>query len=654
MSKTYFLKFLVSILCVSLWSQVFAQENAYRDSLLQELQHASEDTNKVYLLDRIAETYQRTDTNQFFQYVAEYRKLAEKLHFNVGIAMSYFRTGNFQLNYKEDFPKALEDLEKARYFISTTNRKRLNAIMFQSIGLVYERSGDYQKALEYYIKSVEIHEAINGKRDMGVTYNAIGVVYFYMKQYEKATDYYKQALDIWEELNDPIEASYSYNNLGIICRKQGEYEKAMEYYSQSLDIKTQVNDRKGMAYTLGNIGLIHTDQGNYAQALVFHRKALKIIRELGSYLGVSRYLGNIAYNYSEMGEHDSAIVYAKQGLAAAKEKNITEGKKTVYGILAYSSYDLGKSDDAFKYMELYMKTKDTLINESNSEKLAELEARYQNEKKKKEIALLNREKEVQDLKFQRQKSRQYYLVGIAVLLLAVAILFINRYRYKQKSNQQLQEKNRQVSAALKERETLLKEIHHRVKNNLQIISSLLNLQSRHIEDQQALEAVKEGQNRVKSMALIHQEIYQKDNLTEINAGHYITNLVQGLLKSYELSAGAIELETDIDELELDVDTTIPLGLIINELVTNTVKYAFPDKKEGKLSVTLKKKEDSLLLTVSDNGVGIPKGFDLKKARSFGLKLVHSLARKLEATVSLREGKGTTIDMEIKNFKTAAA
>src|SRR5690625_930343 len=158
------------------------------------------------------------------------------------------------------------------------------------------------------------------------------------------------------------------------------------------------------------------------------------------------------------------------------------------------------------------------------------------------------------------------------------------------TNQNMKQKNEQISKTLRKKDILLKEIHHRVKNNLQVISSLLSLQSRQLESPQAREAMQSSRNRIKSMALIHQKLYQDEDLIGVEIAEYIDKLMLSLVKSYQTSTENIEIKTDIDSMKLEVDTIIPIGLIINELISNSFKYAFDAQKGGKLQVTLKKQE----------------------------------------------------------------
>jgi two-component sensor histidine kinase len=207
-----------------------------------------------------------------------------------------------------------------------------------------------------------------------------------------------------------------------------------------------------------------------------------------------------------------------------------------------------------------------------------------------------------------------------------------------------------ISKALSDKDILIKEIHHRVKNNLQLISSLLTLQGRGIDDKKAKSAIQDGKNRVRSMALIHQDLYMKDKLKDINLKSYLEKLTTDLFLTYKIDHSSIELKLDIDDIDLDVDTIVPLGLIINELITNSLKYAFPDNNKGILKVSLKEKYETLELEIVDNGVG----FEAENVRndSFGTTLISALTRQLRGKLTTDSSNGTktilTIPNETKN------
>ena len=204
----------------------------------------------------------------------------------------------------------------------------------------------------------------------------------------------------------------------------------------------------------------------------------------------------------------------------------------------------------------------------------------------------------------------------------------------------------QIRASLEEKGLLLREIHHRVKNNLQIIISLFNLQSHYVNDEKAFEALKEGQDRIKSMALIHERFYQNEGLSRIDFDEYIKRLVENLLLSFNVPPGKISYTIQAEKISLDRDTAVPCGLIINELVSNTIKHAFDEQQSGELQIHFRKLEgDELELIIHDNGKGLPAGFSIEDTDSLGMQLISALANQLDAKLTVESGKGATFRLK---------
>lgn len=207
------------------------------------------------------------------------------------------------------------------------------------------------------------------------------------------------------------------------------------------------------------------------------------------------------------------------------------------------------------------------------------------------------------------------------------------------------QREEQIKASLKEKEVMLQEIHHRVKNNLQVISSLLNLQARNVKDPGTLEVIKESQNRVSSMALVHEKLYQSKNLDKINFAEYVNDLVNSLIRSYQSQSGRVKVSIDVESVALQLDTAIPCGLIINELVSNALKYAFPDCPTPEIKISMQTDAaNELKLVIADNGVGISPDFDWRQSRSLGLRLVSNLTRQLSGKLDLLRDEGTAFSL----------
>jgi PAS domain S-box-containing protein len=202
-----------------------------------------------------------------------------------------------------------------------------------------------------------------------------------------------------------------------------------------------------------------------------------------------------------------------------------------------------------------------------------------------------------------------------------------------------------ITQSLKEKDILLKEVHHRVKNNMQVISSILNLQSSYVKDNYALNLLKECQNRIKSMAFIHESLYQTKNFESVNFSEYVTTLSKNLVHTYSINTKKIKLILTLDDLYLNLDASIPCGLIINEIISNSLKYAFPDNRDGIIFVTLRVEKNKVKIEVGDNGIGIPESVDIKNTQTLGLQLVDTLVEQIGGTLKLNRSKGTVFSIE---------
>ena len=274
---------------------------------------------------------------------------------------------------------------------------------------------------------------------------------------------------------------------------------------------------------------------------------------------------------------------------------------------------------------------------------------------KKDILLLTKQNQSEHDQVERSQSTVHVIAMCAIVLVLLLCVVFSRYRLKIRNNIELQRqqqlitaKNTELEHLLNENQWLLREVHHRVKNNLQMVISLLNSQSAHLHDQAALNAVFESKMRVQAMSLIHQKLYGCKNVSTIFLPDYINDLV-GYLKDSFKSASSVFIDLDIATLSLDVSQAVPLGLIINEAVTNSFKYAFPFADTEVLKITLLHKLPfGVSLSIYDNGRGLPAGVDIDKVKSFGLKLIKGLTGDLGGTLSITRDPGTmlTIDFEI--------
>jgi two-component sensor histidine kinase len=320
-------------------------------------------------------------------------------------------------------------------------------------------------------------------------------------------------------------------------------------------------------------------------------------------------------------------------------KNLWENYMHVSNI--YS--ELGDYKNALKYHELYEQGHTEYLNTIIARKDSELQVKY--ETAQKDLEILD-----QEAKIAQQRKTQWLSIGIAALLAVFLFGMYFTLKNIRRKRKALTVLNTQLDAKNKQNELLLKEIHHRVKNNLELVKSLIALQSAKLKDGASKEAMLASQNRVQSMGIIHQKLYQGENLGSIEMKDYFINLGEGVLDTFQAEE-KIKIECAMDQLNLDVDTAVPIGLIVNELLTNALKYAFPNGESGVITISLAKKEDQLVLQFSDNGIG-KVAQSTPKGTGFGTQLIQLLTRQLNGTLSETHGNGTSLFFNFKNFKIA--
>ncbi len=511
----------------------------------------------------------------------------------------------------------------------------LKSRAYNGIGNVKRQIGENEGAFESFqnaLKSVEGKSDFMSQSFEGSIIANLASIYFGMGDNDKAEIYSLRGLKHAESISDSAQMAYSYVGLALIYNKKKEYEKAIDYHQLAASLIERANIDYLRDYNKINLAKLYENRGELKEALVLYEEMLA-----GSNPDAdvrSTVLKNAGQIHLELGEPAKVIDYANRLMQLSSETGALPSAVDASQLL-YLAYQANREfESANRYLNQYVTLNDSLINENSLKALAELETKYESEKKAQEIIALKLENQ------QASNQRNIYL--FVIIMIMVGAIFLGLLiRSKSKSNQL-------ITKSLKEKEILLKEIHHRVKNNLQIISSLLSLQSRFIEDKGAKDAVNEGQNRVKSMALIHQKLYQNDNLAGVEALDYITNLTSTLRSTYGVDPDRVNVRYEVDDLNIDVDTIIPIGLILNELISNAFKHAFPGENEGEIVIGLRRKNNQLELRVVDNGVGT--SADISKSESFGIRMIRSLAMKLEAEVAFNFSKGTEASLLISSFK----
>lgn len=512
-----------------------------------------------------------------------------------GLAKTYFKMA-WVSRKKGNLDTALQkDLEGLKMMESIDNKAGICDAMTR-ISDDLTQQNRLEEALDYAEKAIAIADKFNLTTEkFYVNFNAANVA-MASKKYQQSFSFYDKALSIAKEQNMglPTYADVS-NGRGNALKRLGKNKDALADYQKAMEYAKTANYQNAINTVTANLGEINLILGNYKEALKYQLETVKLQEGSNEKANLVENYHHVSTIYSKLGDYKTALEY--------KQK----------------AYDL----------------RDRIASIESDAKMSEMLTKYETKKKEETIS-------TQKTTISQQKLIKSLFIGLAVLLLGLLIIGYISYQNRAKKNRLLAIKNA-------ENELLLKEIHHRVKNNLEIVSSLLALQSSQIDDQSTKDAMQESQNRVNSIGIVHQKLYQGTNLGAIEMKDYVLNLSESILDSFGADE-KVELELAMEKLDLDIDTAVPLGLIINELITNTVKYAFPNGENGKLTIKLERKANSILqLIVADNGVGKS---GVLQGTGFGGQLISLLTHQLNGTMQEQNDNGTIVTFDFKLKKTA--
>ncbi|WDF79030.1 sensor histidine kinase [Mucilaginibacter sp. KACC 22773] len=530
---------------------------------------------------------------------------------------------------------------------------QLKAIHYQKLQYTYDLlaslynlKGELQKRLYYQLEAIKYAEATIPPSGREYFYLRAVLVYADLGMHDKEEFYCYKALGTSKK----GKSAYFINELSWLTKDlilTNRSQEALRLLKQNFKPGDLLNlDQKRVLFKL--FGNCYTALKQYDLAEKYYVAMLKINEALAD----ETQYQTVANFYIITQQFTKAAFYLKklQGFpnSLIGPLNLREIELMRFKVDSAS----GNYLSAIGHFELYKKVNDSLFNATKSKQVAELGIKYETAQKEKSIAALESRGLVQRTELQKANlQRNITFIGI-VMLLIIAALAYNGYRNKRRSNLKLEVKqfeinkqNLALQSLIGEKDWLLREIHHRVKNNLQTTMSLLNMQSSYISNEDALEAIRSSQRRMHAMSLIHQKLYQSCNLTYINMDVYIHELVNYLKESFK-GTGNISFKLQIQSIELDVAQAVPLGLIINEAITNAIKYAFPKSMKGNIAISLNRtKENRFRLTITDNGIGLPDSFDISSINSLGIKLMKGLSDQLQGDFFLNNDHGTCVMIE---------
>ena len=459
-----------------------------------------------------------------------------------------------------------------------------------------------------------------------------GMMYESIEDFKQATTYYLKAWDALNLVEDHPERGFYlfvlvdyFKRLGNIKEQTRFTELLANYYS-----------KRQPETPFTHLPTAHIfDTSATAENIKRYKDVIRVSDSMGainSMMYSSLFLSNI---YLKEGEPKAAIEVLQPLIRSLDSTDRRQQKMVLYEKLsvAYEANDDFKN--ALKFKNMVSQLRDTLVSEKTKRNIAELEVKYDLQTKERELE-------------QQAASKRllYWILGSAFVVLLILSVFFLKNR---KKNQKLAQQKKLLEATVDEKNVLLKETHHRVKNSFQIVSSLLYLQSENMQDSEAQQAIKEAQNRVRSMVLIHQKLYNKDQLVGIDTKEYFHDLTREIFDSHQENGKMVNYTLHVESMLLDIESITPIGLILNELITNVLKHAYDvDDKDRKMEISFQKEGNRLILKVSDNGKGMP---EQVRENSFGIKLMKALAKKLKATLQFKKApeNGTTAILEVSRF-----
>lgn len=661
-SKARMLLWIVVMIVFSASSQA---QNRHIDSLNLFINSTSNDSVKVKALEKLQRAYVSVNLyDQALEASNDMLDLAIKVEDHKSEATAHAHVA-YCYYFKGDYAEALDWIKKAAKSAELWLEPINVSTCYGNAGLVLQEMGQYDSALVYQLKCLAIRQEVKDTVHWAYTHYDIAELFNELGEYERAVEHHQKALELREQIPNVV-SQYnviedSYRALAMAHHRNGNDEKAITLLESSLKINREKRDIKREANSLRNLGEIAFDQKEYRKARSYFTQSLYLDTSINNVENAAEVHILLGRTFRGLGSISKAAEEFEIALDFADKMKLRPMEVEAHQEMANMYADAGRFAEAFRHQKIAASKKDSLLNEQKVKALKEMEVRYQISIKEARIQELNAQKELADteseLRAKEAQQTSWALAAVTTvsgLLVILVIIVITNNRQGNRINKVLEEqkeaieqKNNVITASLREKESLLKEIHHRVKNNLQVISSILNLQSSSLSDQVALDAIKDGQNRVKTIALIHQKLYQTEDLSKVDFQDYTQQLILFLSATFKVHGKNIKSTVMANQIQVDIDTAVPLGLIINELVTNAYKYAFVNRETGEIKVELKKAEAGFVLHVYDDGIGLPNELDIANPKTLGMRLVHMLSRQLKGKLSWKNENGAWFTIEFQ-------
>lgn len=670
-----------SILFLLCFSLSFGQQSQRQADSLKSILKTNTVSFKerIKILNKLTQLYSRFDLKQAKSLNNQIYTLSKPKNYLNGLGFYYQNLVEFDL-YSKDFKSTELLTKKAQwYFIKANDTDSyLRSIYNNCFALDFH--GKYQEAKQLAVNTINRYENKTNTIGLAELYYYLSTIYNNDRKTTTAFLYLDKALNIYYNQKNRIGIFKCYYQLASISTLNKMYQKSIRYLDKCQELiesKLDVTiESKIIVHLFYSQNFLYAR--NYSKAL-YHSKIveeylqelqsdylllhnslvliktftkLKSFKEAKQYINKVEIMSNLDdYSQLQFGIAKGDYFLATHNYLKALEigqKNYSKDSLDTENLklLAASSYALQDYQKAFTYQQQVLRENEKDYNLKKNDQIVEYEGLFQI--KEKDIELANSKLKVKNREIQLERQKTVIRLAIITItgLCIIFILLAYNYYTKRKSiritkqkNEALARVNDLLTQSNLEKEILLKEIHHRVKNNLQLVMSLLNIQAQDSQQNSIQEFLEKGRLRIATMSLIHQTLYQTDNFANINFQEYLENLVTNIKQTFEENSVDVEVQTN--GTTFDLDTAIPLGLIINELVCNALKHAFPKDLKGRISIAIEKKDGQAYeLRVGDNGVGVAGNVATKGSKSIGLELVSLLVMQLQGTLKRVNQTGT--------------
>ncbi|QHS62881.1 tetratricopeptide repeat-containing sensor histidine kinase [Chitinophaga agri] len=525
--------------------------------------------------------------------------------------------------------------------IQRTNGNKKLQYVFLSLSTLYWIKGEYDQSLSYALQSMDYIKTTGDSAAAGDAYFCLARIFRNTGQLEKSVENFRQAFEhykIYRGYQGSLIACIQ--GMGHVMIGQRQYKEALRFFLTEYKKYPPQNylERKTMT---GDIGDCYLKLKDYTRAEQYFLKEFNAAKQVNA-LNEEAY-HRIAFFYVESARFSKALPYLDSAIKQLGGTTPVQTRSHLYYMHYLSDSGIGNYKSAMHYLNANRQCDLTIYQQTKVKEIQSLTVQYETDKKNQQIDLLKKSDQIHQARQQKAELIRNISILAVLLLMVSTYIYYTQFRNKVKLAGIINQKNKQLKILLSEKEWLLKEVHHRVKNNLHTVISLLDLQAEFLKDD-ALKAIENSQHRIYAMSLIHQKLYDAENPNIIDLSSYIPELVSYLRSSFDMDT-SVSYQLHIAPLVVDISVAIPLGLIINEAVSNSNKYAFPpESTHNIISISVSQTDEDIQVNIADNGIGMTVNKDASRADSLGLKLIQGLCRDLNAAYDIKSDNGVHISI----------